>query len=128
MKEVHFSLFSPNMIVKGWLLQVMPLSGFLVSKLLNLPSYYAAGLILVGCCPGGMYLLVCAYVTFQFNSHCPLYIYIFFFLVAGTASNIVTYIARFVEFSKDCIIEFFGFFFCLTFFPFSPHVCHGRKF
>nr|XP_009613621.2 probable sodium/metabolite cotransporter BASS1, chloroplastic [Nicotiana tomentosiformis] len=35
-----------------------------ISKLLNLPSYYAAGLILVGCCPG------------------------------GTASNIVTYIAR----------------------------------
>ncbi|KAF3442336.1 hypothetical protein FNV43_RR16252 [Rhamnella rubrinervis] len=43
---------------------VMPISGFLVSKLLNLPSHYAAGLILVGCCPG------------------------------GTASNIVTYIAR----------------------------------
>ncbi|BBH01617.1 Sodium Bile acid symporter family [Prunus dulcis] len=43
---------------------VMPLSGYAVSKLLNLPSYYAAGLILVGCCPG------------------------------GTASNIVTYIAR----------------------------------
>ncbi|GER53952.1 sodium-bile acid cotransporter [Striga asiatica] len=45
-------------------LQIMPLSGFFVSKLLNLPTYYAAGLILVGCCPG------------------------------GTASNIVTYIAR----------------------------------
>jgi hypothetical protein len=44
--------------------QVMPLSGFLISKLLNLPSYYAAGLILVSCCPG------------------------------GTASNIVTYLAR----------------------------------
>ncbi|KAG6756342.1 hypothetical protein D5086_021822 [Populus alba] len=44
--------------------EVMPISGFLVSKLLNLPSHYAAGLILVGCCPG------------------------------GTASNIVTYIAR----------------------------------
>ncbi|XP_037493162.1 probable sodium/metabolite cotransporter BASS1, chloroplastic isoform X2 [Jatropha curcas] len=43
---------------------VMPISGFLVSKLLNLPSHYAAGLILVSCCPG------------------------------GTASNIVTYIAR----------------------------------
>ncbi|CAN1335483.1 Probable sodium/metabolite cotransporter BASS1, chloroplastic [Linum perenne] len=43
---------------------VMPVSAFLVSKLLNLPSHYAAGLILVGCCPG------------------------------GTASNIVTYIAR----------------------------------
>lgn len=43
---------------------VMPLSGYLVSKLLGLPSHFAAGLILVGCCPG------------------------------GTASNIVTYIAR----------------------------------
>ncbi|KAF6175074.1 hypothetical protein GIB67_038987 [Kingdonia uniflora] len=42
----------------------MPLSGLFVSKLLNLPSHYAAGLILVACCPG------------------------------GTASNIVTYIAR----------------------------------
>lgn len=53
---IHFI----TMIVKGStmvnFLQVMPLSGFLVSKLLNLPSYYAAGLILVGCCPGGMYL------------------------------------------------------------------------
>ncbi|KAK7244085.1 hypothetical protein RIF29_38903 [Crotalaria pallida] len=43
---------------------VMPLSGYFVSKLLNLPSHYAAGVILVGCCPG------------------------------GTASNIVTYLAR----------------------------------
>ncbi|GKB15722.1 probable sodium/metabolite cotransporter BASS1, chloroplastic [Tanacetum coccineum] len=43
---------------------VMPLSAFFISGLLNLPSYYAAGLILVGCCPG------------------------------GTASNIVTCIAR----------------------------------
>ncbi|CAK7351783.1 unnamed protein product [Dovyalis caffra] len=56
----------PKEVLSGFVLQysVMPLSGFLVSKLLNLPSYYAAGLILVGCCPG------------------------------GTASNIVTYIAR----------------------------------
>ncbi|GMH14381.1 hypothetical protein Nepgr_016222 [Nepenthes gracilis] len=50
----------------GFLLQysVMPLSAYFVSRILALPSYYAAGLILVGCCPG------------------------------GTASNIVTYIAR----------------------------------
>ncbi|KAH7543958.1 hypothetical protein ACOSP7_031126 [Xanthoceras sorbifolium] len=56
----------PKEIISGFVLQysVMPISGFLVSKILNLPSYYAAGLILVGCCPG------------------------------GTASNIVTYIAR----------------------------------
>lgn len=32
----------------------MPFSAFFVSKLLNLPPHYAAGLILVGCCPGGM--------------------------------------------------------------------------
>lgn len=36
----------------------MPLSGFLVSKLLNLPSYYAAGLILVACCPGGFFFFI----------------------------------------------------------------------
>uniref|UniRef100_A0A2P2IU87 Putative sodium/metabolite cotransporter BASS1ic n=1 Tax=Rhizophora mucronata TaxID=61149 RepID=A0A2P2IU87_RHIMU len=56
----------PKQLFSGFLLQysVMPISGLLVSKLLNLPSYYAAGLILVSCCPG------------------------------GTASNIVTYIAR----------------------------------
>lgn len=56
----------PKELLAGFVLQysVMPLSGFLVSKVLRLPSYYAAGLILVACCPG------------------------------GTASNIVTYIAR----------------------------------
>ncbi|CAN1335485.1 Probable sodium/metabolite cotransporter BASS1, chloroplastic [Linum perenne] len=56
----------PKQLFAGFMLQysVMPVSAFLVSKLLNLPSHYAAGLILVGCCPG------------------------------GTASNIVTYIAR----------------------------------
>ncbi|KAH7659643.1 Bile acid:sodium symporter/arsenical resistance protein Acr3 protein [Dioscorea alata] len=42
----------------------MPLSGFFVSKMLKLPAHYAAGLILLGCCPG------------------------------GTTSNIVTYLAR----------------------------------
>nr|GEW47874.1 probable sodium/metabolite cotransporter BASS1, chloroplastic [Tanacetum cinerariifolium] len=56
----------PKELFTGFFLQysVMPLSAFFISRLLNLPSYYAAGLILVGCCPG------------------------------GTASNIVTYIAR----------------------------------
>ena len=46
------SHYSNNLI--GLWSQVMPISGFLVSKILNLPSHYAAGLILVGCCPGGM--------------------------------------------------------------------------
>ncbi|KAK7324487.1 hypothetical protein VNO77_28065 [Canavalia gladiata] len=56
----------PKEVLSGFLLQysVMPLSGFLISRLLNLPSHAAAGLILLGCCP------------------------------AGTASNIITYLAR----------------------------------
>lgn len=64
--DLRGALKMPKELFAGFLLQysVMPLSAFLVSKLLNLPSHYAAGLILVGCCPG------------------------------GTASNIVTYIAR----------------------------------
>ncbi|KAJ7981904.1 Sodium Bile acid symporter family [Quillaja saponaria] len=64
--DLRGALNMPKEVLSGFVLQysVMPISGFLVSKLLNLPSYYAAGLILVGCCPG------------------------------GTASNIVTYIAR----------------------------------
>ncbi|KAM1655703.1 hypothetical protein ACFX1Q_008556 [Malus domestica] len=64
--DLRGALAMPKELLAGFVLQysVMPLSGYFVSKLLNLPSYYAAGLILVGCCPG------------------------------GTASNIVTYIAR----------------------------------
>ncbi|XP_047172453.1 probable sodium/metabolite cotransporter BASS1, chloroplastic [Vigna umbellata] len=64
--DLRGALSMPREVLLGFVLQysVMPLSGFLVSKLLNLPSHYAAGIILVGCCPG------------------------------GTASNIITYLAR----------------------------------
>ncbi|KAM5586403.1 hypothetical protein ABKV19_005359 [Rosa sericea] len=64
--DLRDALAMPKELFCGFFLQysVMPLSGYFVSKLLNLPSHYAAGLILVACCPG------------------------------GTASNIVTYIAR----------------------------------
>ncbi|KAK8622601.1 hypothetical protein V6N13_117510 [Hibiscus sabdariffa] len=64
--DLRGALAMPKELISGFVLQysVMPLSGYFVSKLLNLPSHYAAGLILVGCCPG------------------------------GTASNIVTYLAR----------------------------------
>ncbi|KAL5218605.1 hypothetical protein ABZP36_019289 [Zizania latifolia] len=64
--DLRTALLMPKELVAGFVLQysVMPLSGFFISKLLNLPSHYAAGLILVSCCPG------------------------------GTASNIVTYLAR----------------------------------
>ncbi|MFM7348262.1 MAG: bile acid:sodium symporter family protein [Erythrobacter sp.] len=56
----------PRAFIAGLALQytVMPLSGFAVAKLLGLEPGLAVGLILVACCPG------------------------------GTASNIVTYIAR----------------------------------
>ncbi|KAK1326579.1 hypothetical protein QJS10_CPA01g00600 [Acorus calamus] len=65
-EDLQGALAMPKELFTGFVLQysVMPLSGFLVSKLLRLPSHYAAGLILVGCCPG------------------------------GTASNIITYLAR----------------------------------
>ncbi|KAL5682619.1 hypothetical protein ACJX0J_009004, partial [Zea mays] len=64
--DLKTTLLMPKELAAGFILQytVMPLSGFFVSKLLKLPSHYAAGLILVACCPG------------------------------GTASNIVTYLAR----------------------------------
>ncbi|TVU46445.1 hypothetical protein EJB05_05984 [Eragrostis curvula] len=64
--DLKTALLMPKELAAGFILQytVMPLSGFLVSRLLKLPSHYAAGLILVSCCPG------------------------------GTASNIVTYLAR----------------------------------
>ncbi|KAJ0966203.1 hypothetical protein J5N97_027341 [Dioscorea zingiberensis] len=64
--DLKGALLMPKEVAAGFVLQytIMPLSGFFVSKMLNLPSHYAAGLILVGCCPG------------------------------GTASNIVTYLAR----------------------------------
>lgn len=66
LKDLQDALAMPKEVLAGVLLQyaVMPTAGALVSRLLNLPSHYAAGLILVSCCPG------------------------------GTASNVVTYIAR----------------------------------
>ncbi|KAL4200919.1 hypothetical protein AMTRI_Chr02g213540 [Amborella trichopoda] len=65
-KDLHAALAMPKELLAGFVLQytIMPLSGAFVSKLLRLPTHYAAGLILVACCPG------------------------------GTASNIVTYLAR----------------------------------
>lgn len=64
--DLKTALLMPKELAAGFILQytVMPLSGFFVSRLLKLPPHYAAGLILVSCCPG------------------------------GTASNIVTYLAR----------------------------------
>ncbi|KAI3803537.1 hypothetical protein L1987_31693 [Smallanthus sonchifolius] len=52
--DLKGALAMPKELLAGFCLQysIMPLSGFFISKILNLPSYYAAGLILVGCCPG----------------------------------------------------------------------------
>ncbi|TKY49250.1 sodium/metabolite cotransporter BASS1 [Spatholobus suberectus] len=43
--DLHGVLAMPNQVLSGFALQysVMPLSGFLISKLLNLPSHSAAG-------------------------------------------------------------------------------------
>ncbi|ONK74908.1 uncharacterized protein A4U43_C03F11350 [Asparagus officinalis] len=66
LEDLRAALLMPKQLAAGVFLQytVMPLSGYFISKLLKLPSYYAAGLILVSCCPG------------------------------GTSSNLVTYLAR----------------------------------
>jgi len=55
-KDLQGALAMPKEVLGGVLLQytVMPTAGALVSRLLNLPSHYAAGLILLSCCPGAM--------------------------------------------------------------------------
>ncbi|KAL4589005.1 hypothetical protein LXL04_001906 [Taraxacum kok-saghyz] len=89
--DLKGALSMPKELFTGFFLQysVMPLSAYFITRLLNLPSHYAAGLILVGCCPGGEYtLLPLFFHSLRFKS--PK----FPFLISGTASNIVTYIAR----------------------------------
>lgn len=58
-------LQTPGRVALGFAAQysIMPLAGYAVARLLDLPPAFAVGVILVGCCPG------------------------------GTASNLVTYIA-----------------------------------
>ena len=59
-------LKNPYRVGVGAVLQytIMPTLGFLLSKLPSMPTHFAAGIILVSCCPG------------------------------GTASNIISYLAR----------------------------------
>lgn len=66
LEDFKGAIAMPRELLAGVILQytVMPTAGALVSKALNLPAPYAAGLCLVACCPG------------------------------GTASNVVTYLAR----------------------------------
>ncbi|KAM2189237.1 hypothetical protein ACFX1R_032690 [Malus domestica] len=84
----------PKELLAGFFLQysVMPLSGYFVSKLLNLPSYYAASLILVAalvvCIYASLFIIILVYSAFSEYTSSPVYSF------AGTASNIVTYIAR----------------------------------
>lgn len=66
LEDFRGAIAMPRELLAGVVLQytVMPTAGALVSKAFNLPASYAAGLCLVACCPG------------------------------GTASNVVTYLAR----------------------------------
>ena len=56
---------SPRVIFTGVFLQyfVMPLSAFLISKLFNLPAPFTAGMVLVGCSPGGTASNVICYLA-----------------------------------------------------------------
>lgn len=68
LKPEHFrdALMRPHALVIGMLAQflLMPFTGWLLAEILGLSAVFAAGLILVGSCPG------------------------------GTASNVITYLAR----------------------------------
>ncbi|KAL4271761.1 hypothetical protein GQ457_13G004830 [Hibiscus cannabinus] len=55
--------FSANYPLMSEFREVMSLSGIFVSKLLNLPSHYATGLILVGCCPGATASIIVTYLA-----------------------------------------------------------------
>jgi BASS family bile acid:Na+ symporter len=54
----------PRVVVLAAISQytIMPLSGFLIAKILNLPTEFAVGLILVACCPGGTASNMIAYI------------------------------------------------------------------
>lgn len=67
MKPVDFKLVltQPKPVVIGVLLQftIMPLAAYTIAFLLNLPPVLAAGLILVGCVPGGTLSNVMVYLA-----------------------------------------------------------------
>lgn len=67
MKPLDFKLVltKPLPVIIGVLIQftIMPLSAFFIAKLLNLPPTIAAGIILVGCVPGGTASNVMVYLA-----------------------------------------------------------------
>ena len=65
LEDFKLVLTRPKDVLCGSLAQytVMPFLAYAVSKLLNLPTEFAVGLILVGCCPGGQTSNVMAYIA-----------------------------------------------------------------
>ena len=58
-------LKNPKWTIVGVLIQfsVMPFLGWTISKIFELPDFFAVGLILVSCCPGGTASNVIAYLS-----------------------------------------------------------------
>ena len=58
-------LRNPRWTIVGVMIQfsVMPFLGWTISKILELPDFFAVGLILVSCCPGGTASNVIAYLS-----------------------------------------------------------------
>ena len=56
---------NPRWTIAGVLIQfsVMPFLGWAISKIFQLPDFFAVGLILVSCCPGGTASNVIAYLS-----------------------------------------------------------------
>jgi bile acid:Na+ symporter, BASS family len=55
----------PTWVLTGIVLQysVMPLSGWAIGRIMNLPDFLALGLVLVACCPGGTVSNVIAFLA-----------------------------------------------------------------
>jgi Sodium Bile acid symporter family len=103
---------TPQRVMTGAVLQysIMPALGFLISRAPNLPPPFAAGIILVACCPGGCatFLYGCAALAILpilFTGHLAGHQLSvvhrrvrccnnFYTSLRRTASNIITYLAR----------------------------------
>ena len=64
-KDFKILFKNPRWTIIGVLTQfsVMPFLGWAISKILDLPNFFAVGLILVSCCPGGTASNVIAYLS-----------------------------------------------------------------
>lgn len=59
-KDFKIIFQAPRAVIIGVILQytIMPITAFAIAKIFNLPPEIAIGVILVGCCPGGLRVML----------------------------------------------------------------------